>query len=90
MSPAEKKDLIRRDHPELSISQQCRLVKLSRSAFYDAPVGIDAATLALMKAIDRVLGKRAGRGALKLLKRSARLQWRLDGLLQHRTAPHRP
>jgi len=23
------------------------------------------------------LGKRAGRGALKLLKRSARLQWRL-------------
>ena len=54
MSPAEKKDLIRRNHPKLSISQQCRLVKLSRSAFYYAPVGIDAATLALMKAIDRV------------------------------------
>jgi len=54
MSPAEKKDLIRRDHPELSISQQCRLVRLSRSAFYYTPVGFDTATLALMKAIDRV------------------------------------
>jgi len=46
--------MIRRDHPGLSISQQCRLVKLSRSAFYYAPVGLDAATLALMKAIGRV------------------------------------
>ena len=54
MSPAKKKSMIRRDHPELGISQQCRLVKLSRSAFYYAPVGVDAATLALMKAIDLV------------------------------------
>ncbi|MSU92088.1 IS3 family transposase, partial [Rhodobacteraceae bacterium 2CG4] len=46
VSPAKKKSMIRRDHPELSISQQCRLVKLSRSAFYYAPVGVDAATLA--------------------------------------------
>jgi len=57
MSPEKKKGLIRRGHPELSISQQCRLVKLSRSAFYYAPVGIDAATLALMKQIDRVFTK---------------------------------
>ena len=45
--------MIRRGHADLSISQQCRLVRLSRSAFYYAPVGIDTATLALMKAIDR-------------------------------------
>jgi putative transposase len=57
MSPAKKTAMIRRDHPDLSISQQCRLVKLSRSAFYYAPVGIDAATLTLMKAIDRVFTK---------------------------------
>jgi len=49
--------MIRGDHPDLSISQQCRLVKLSRSAFYYAPVGIDVATLALMKHIDRVFTK---------------------------------
>ena len=54
MSPAKKKPMIRRDHPELSCSQQCRLVKLSRSAFYYAAVGIDAATLALMKHVDRL------------------------------------
>ncbi|MFC3118596.1 IS3 family transposase [Jhaorihella thermophila] len=46
--------MIRRDHPKLSTSLQCKLVKLSRSAFYCAPVGIDEATLTLKKAIDRV------------------------------------
>jgi len=49
--------MICRDHPELSISQQCRLVRLSRSAFYYTPVGIDAAALELMKRIDRVFTK---------------------------------
>jgi len=57
MSPAKKRGMIRRDHPELDISQQCRLVRLSRSAFYSTPVGIDATTLALMKQIDRVFTK---------------------------------
>ena len=54
MSPAEKRGLIRRDHPDLSIRRQCKLVKLSRSAFYYGPLGIDPHTLVLMKAIDRV------------------------------------
>ena len=49
--------MIQRHHPKLSISQQCRLVSLSRSAFYYAPVGIDAATLEMMKQIDRVFTK---------------------------------
>ena len=40
--------------PRVSISRQCKLVKLSRSAFYYTPVGIDADTLAMMKEIDRV------------------------------------
>ncbi len=53
MSPARKNAMIHRDHPDLSIIQQCRLVRLGRSAFYDTPVGIDAATLTLMKQIDR-------------------------------------
>lgn len=49
--------MIQCGHPKLSISQQCRLVNLSRSAFYYTPVGIDAATLAMMKEIDRVFTK---------------------------------
>ena len=54
MSPAEKRGLIRRDHPDLSISRQCKLVKLSRSAFYYSPLGIDPDRLMVMKAIDKV------------------------------------
>jgi len=57
VSPAKKRAIIKRDHPELSISQQCKLVRLSRSAFYYTPVGIDADTLAMMKEIDRVFTK---------------------------------
>lgn len=49
MSPAKKRAMIERDHPELSISQQCKLVRLSRSAFYYTSVGINADTLAMMK-----------------------------------------
>ena len=49
--------MIQRDHPKLGISQQCKLVSLSRSAFYYTPVGIDAATLDMMKEIDRVFTK---------------------------------
>lgn len=57
MSPAKKRSMIQRDHPKLSISQQSRLVNLSRSAFYYTPVGFDADTLAMMKEIDRVFTK---------------------------------
>lgn len=54
MSPAKKKALIRRDHPDLSVSRQCSLLKLSRSSLYYTPVGIDAETLEVMKTIDKV------------------------------------
>jgi len=57
MSPGKKRAMINRDHPKLSISQQCKLVSLSRSAFYYTPAGIDADTLSMMKEIDRVLTK---------------------------------
>ena len=57
MSPGEKRAMIKPDHPDLSISQQCNLVRLSRSAFYYAPVGLDADTLALMKEIDQAFTK---------------------------------
>lgn len=57
MSLDKKRAMIKRDHPELSISQQCKLVRLSRSAFYYTPVGIAPDTLTMMKAIDRVFTK---------------------------------
>lgn len=54
MSPAKKRGLICRDHPDLSIRRQCKLLKLSRSAFYYCPLGINPGTLMVMKAIDKV------------------------------------
>ncbi len=57
MSRDRKRVIIKREHPELSIIQQCKLVRLSRSAFYYTPVGIDTDTLAMMKEIDRVFTK---------------------------------
>ena len=44
MSPEKKRTMIKRDDPQLSISQQCKLVRLSRSAFHYTPVGNDADT----------------------------------------------
>ena len=57
VSPGRKREMIQRVHPKLSISQQCKLVRLNRSAFYYRPVGIDAATLSMMKELDRVFAK---------------------------------
>ncbi|WP_422050646.1 hypothetical protein [Shimia sp.] len=49
--------MIQRDHPELGISLQGKLMQLWRSAFYHTSVGIDADRLAMMKEIDRVFTK---------------------------------
>ena len=57
MNIDKKRAMIKRGHPDLSSRQQCMLVRLSRSAFYYKPVGIDTDTLAMMKEIDRVFTK---------------------------------
>ena len=42
MSRGERKAMILRDHPDLSLSRQCRLLTISRSSFYYAPKGVRA------------------------------------------------
>ena len=37
MSRGERKAMITRDAPELSLSRQCRLLSIGRSSFYYAP-----------------------------------------------------
>ena len=37
MSRGERKAVIRRDQPDLSLSRQCRLLSISRSSFYYTP-----------------------------------------------------
>ncbi|MBB6262095.1 putative transposase [Paenochrobactrum gallinarii] len=57
MSPDERKAMIRKDHTVLSLSRQCRLLKISRSSMYYKPVGVDPETLKLMNEIDRTFTK---------------------------------
>jgi putative transposase len=44
---------IEKDHPRLSVRRQCRLLLLSRSTLYYAPIGESAENLALMRLIDQ-------------------------------------
>jgi len=44
--------MVEKDHPHLSITQQCDLLSISRSSFYYEPKGETAMNLALMRLID--------------------------------------
>ncbi len=51
MSRGERKAMISRDHPGLSLSRQCQVLAISRSAFYYTPQGESVENLALMRRI---------------------------------------
>jgi putative transposase len=57
MSPSERKTLIDCNRTDLSLTKQCKLLKISRSWLYYTPVGVNAETLDLMNEIDRVFRK---------------------------------
>ena len=57
MSRVERKAMITRDAPELSLSRQCRLLSIGRSSFYDRPKGESLENLALMRRIDEMFLK---------------------------------
>ncbi len=62
MSRRERKAMIARDRPDLSLSRQCRLLSISRSSFYYAPRhgangGESPENLALMRRIDELFLK---------------------------------
>jgi putative transposase len=45
--------MIERNHPQLSVGAQCRLLSISRSSFYHAPQGETAMNLDLMLLVDK-------------------------------------
>ena len=50
--------MIRRDHPDLSLSRQCRLLSVSRSSLYHTPSkGESAENLEVMRRIDELFLK---------------------------------
>jgi putative transposase len=57
MSRGERKAMIVRDHPALSLSRQCEVLSISRSSFYHAAKGESPETLALMRRIDELFMK---------------------------------
>lgn len=52
MSRERRKEIVEPDHPELSITQQCDLLQISRSSWYYATLGESALNFELMKRID--------------------------------------
>ena len=66
MSRSERRAMIVRDHPALSLSRQCRLLSLGRSSLYYEPKGESAGTLALMRRIDELFLKYPFYGARRM------------------------
>ncbi len=57
MSPSERREMVRKDNTVLSLTRQCKLLKISRSLIDYTPVGFDQATIDLMHEIDRIFTK---------------------------------
>ena len=57
MSPSERRAMIRKDNTDLSLTRQCKLLKISRPSIYYTPVGFDQATIDLMHEIGRIFTK---------------------------------
>ncbi len=75
MSRGERKAMIRRDQPDLSLSRQCEILAISRSSFYYTPKGESPANLALMRRIDELFLKYPFYGSRQMVR-----QLRRDGL----------
>lgn len=57
MSPSERREMIRKENTDLSLTRQCNLLEISRSSIYYTPVGFDPATIELMHEVDRIFTK---------------------------------
>ena len=60
--------MIRRHHPRLSLSRQCRLLAVSRSSLYHRPKGENAQNLGLMRRIDELFLKYPFYGSRQMVR----------------------
>jgi len=72
MSRGERKAMISRDHPGLSLSRQCRVLAISRSSIYYAPKGESPENLALMRRIDELFMKYPFYGSRQMVRQLLR------------------
>ncbi len=72
MSRSERKAMVRRDVPGLSLSRQCDILSISRSSFYYTPRGESAEHLALMRRIDELFLKYPFYGSRQMVRQLRR------------------
>jgi len=72
MSRVERKAMVTRNHPDLSLSRQCRLVSLSRSCFYYKLKGESEQNLSLMRRIDKLFLKYPFYGSRQMMRQLQR------------------
>ncbi len=72
MSRGERKAMILRDHPDLSLSRQCEVLSISRSSVYYAAKGESPANLALMRRIDALFLKYPFYGSRQMVRQLRR------------------
>jgi putative transposase len=75
MSRAERKAMVVRGHPGLSLSRQCKVLSIGRSSLYYAPKGESPENLALMRRIDELFLKYPFYGSRQMAR-----QLRRDGI----------
>ena len=68
MSRGERKAMIRRDRPDLSLSRQCEILAISRSSFYYTPKGESPENLALMRRLDELFLKYPFYGSRQMVR----------------------
>ena len=54
MSCERRREVVDKEHPQLSVRRQCRILKLQRSTYYYQPMGESPYNLELMKRIDEL------------------------------------
>jgi hypothetical protein len=79
MSPGERRALVDRDDPDLSIAAQCQLLKVARSTLYYQPAPVDPDDLALMRRMDELYTKWPFYGARRMVA-----ALRQDGVMVNR------
>jgi len=72
MSRGERKAMIGRDRPGLSLSRQCQVLAISRSSFYYVMKGESPSSLALMRRIDELFLKYPFYGSRQMVRRLRR------------------
>ena len=73
MSPAQRREMVDREHPSLSLVRQCALLGVSRSSVYYRPRAASQEDLSLMGEIDRQYLETPFYGSRRM---KAWLEWR--------------